>query len=36
MQERRADPEFQLVVTFMRRDGRRRYDAQSKRSLARA
>ncbi|WP_426210570.1 hypothetical protein [Massilia sp. TWP1-3-3] len=36
MQEKRADPEFQLVVTFMRRDGQRRYDAQSKRSLARA
>ena len=36
MQERCTDSEFQLVVTGTRRDGRRRYEAQSKRSLARA
>ena len=36
MQEIRTDSEFQLVVTGTRRDGRRRYDEESKRSLARA
>lgn len=36
MQERHTESEFQLVVTGTRRDGRRRYDEQSKRSLARA
>lgn len=36
MQEKHTDSEFQLVVTGTRRDGRRRYDEQSKRSLARA
>jgi len=36
MQEIRTDSEFRLVVTGTRRDGRRRYEAQSKRSLARA
>jgi transposase len=36
MQEIRTDSEFQLVVTGTRRDGRRRYDEESKRALARA
>jgi hypothetical protein len=36
MQEIRTVSEFQLVVTGFRRDGRRRYDEESKRSLARA
>jgi hypothetical protein len=36
MQEIRTDSEFHLVVTGTRRDGRRRYDEESKRSLARA
>lgn len=36
MQEIRTDSEFQLVVTGTRRDGRRRYDEESKRILARA
>ena len=36
MQEKRIDSEFQLVVTGIRRDGRRRYDEESKRALARA
>lgn len=36
MQEIRTDSEFRLVVTGTRRDGRRRYDEESKRSLARA
>ncbi len=36
MQEGRTNSEFQLVVTGTRRDGRRCYDEQSKRSLARA
>lgn len=36
MQEIRTDSEFQLVVTRTGRDGRRRYDAESKRSLAKA
>lgn len=36
MQEIRTVSEFQLVVTGTRRDGRRRYDEESKRSLARA
>jgi transposase len=36
MQEIRTDSEFQLVVTGTRRDGRRRYDEESKRSLAKA
>ena len=36
MQEIRTDSEFHLVVTGTRRDGRRRYDEESKRALARA
>jgi transposase len=36
MQEIRTDSEFQLVVTGTRRDGRRHYDVESKRALARA
>ena len=36
MQENRNDSELRLVVTGARRDGRRRYDLQSKRALARA
>lgn len=36
MQHRRTDSELQLVVTGTRRDGRRRYDVRSKRSLAKA
>lgn len=36
MQEIRTDSEFRLVVTGTRRDGRRRYEQESKRSLARA
>jgi transposase len=36
MQEIRTDSEFQLVVTGTGRDGRRCYDKESKRALARA
>jgi transposase len=36
MQENRNDSELHLLVTGTRRDGRRRYDLQSKRALARA
>jgi transposase len=36
MQENRNDSELGLVVTSTRRDGRRRYDSQSKRRLAQA
>ncbi|WP_426176795.1 transposase, partial [Massilia sp. TWR1-2-2] len=36
MQEIRTDSEFRLVGTGTGRDGRRRYEAESKRSLARA
>lgn len=36
MQENRNDSELALVVTGTRRDGRRRYDWQSKRRLAQA
>jgi transposase len=36
MQEKRTDSELRLMVTGTRRDGRRRYDLQSKRALARA
>ena len=36
MQENRNDSELRLLVTGTRRDGRRRYDLQSKRALARA
>jgi transposase len=36
MQKIRTDSEFQLVVTGTRRDGRRCYDEESKRALARA
>ena len=36
MQEIRTDSAFRLVVTGTGRDGRRRYEAESKRSLARA
>ena len=36
MQEIRTDSEFRLVVTSTGRNGRRRYEAESKRSLARA
>jgi transposase len=36
MQEKRNDSELRLMVTGTRRDGRRRYDLQSKRELARA
>lgn len=36
MQETRTDSEFQLVVTGIRRDGRRRYDNDSKQALVRA
>jgi transposase len=36
MQDIRTDSEFRLVVTGTRRDGRRRYDQESKRSLAAA
>jgi transposase-like protein len=36
MQEKRNDSELRLTVTGTRRDGRRRYDLQSKRALARA
>ena len=36
MQENRNDAELGLVVTSTRRDGRRRYDSQSKRRLAQA
>jgi transposase len=36
MQENWNDSELRLVVTGTRRDGRRRYDLQSKHSLARA
>lgn len=36
MQENRTDSELRLLVTGTRRDGRRRYDLQSKRALAKA
>jgi transposase len=36
MQEKHNDSELRLMVTGTRRDGRRRYDLQSKRALARA
>ena len=36
MQEIQTDSEFRLVVTSTGRDGRRRYEEESKRSLARA
>jgi hypothetical protein len=36
MQEKRNDSEIHLMVTGTKRDGRRRYDLQSKRELARA
>jgi transposase len=36
MQEKRNDSELCLTVTGIRRDGRRRYDPQSKRRLAQA
>jgi transposase len=36
MQENRNDSELHLLVTGTRRDGRRRYDLQSKRALAKA
>lgn len=36
MQEKRDDSALWLVVTGTRRDGRRRYDAQSKRKLVQA
>jgi transposase len=36
MQESQQESEFHLVVTGERRNGRRRYDAQSKEALARA
>jgi hypothetical protein len=36
MQETRIDSEFHLVVTGTRRDGRRRYDEDSKQALVRA
>ena len=36
MQEGGTDSEFYLTVTGIRRDGRRRYDADSKQALARA
>jgi transposase len=36
MQESQQESEFHLVVTGVRRNGRRRYDAQSKEALARA
>ena len=36
MQEKRDDSEFRLIVTATRQDGRRRYDRQSKRELAKA
>ena len=36
MQENRNDSELRLLVTGTRRDGRRRYDLQSKRALAKA
>ena len=36
MQENRNDSELRLLVTGTKRDGRRRYDLQSKRALARA
>lgn len=36
MQEKRNDSEFRLIVTATGRDGRRRYDRESKRALAKA
>jgi transposase len=36
MQEKRNDSELRLMVTGVRRDGRRRYDRQSKLALAKA
>jgi hypothetical protein len=36
MQEKWNDSELRLMVTGTRRDGRRRYDLQSKRELAKA
>jgi transposase len=36
MQESQQESEFHLVVTGVRRNGRRRYDAQSKAALAKA
>ena len=36
MQEIQTDSQFRLVVTSTGRDGRRRYEAESKRSLAKA
>ncbi len=36
MQETRTDSEFHLIVTGIQRDGRRRYDKESKLALARA
>jgi transposase len=36
MQENRNDSELRLMVTGIRRDGRRRYDRQSKQALAKA
>jgi transposase-like protein len=36
MQETGTDSEFHLTVTGIRRDGRRRYDADAKQALARA